>query len=75
MKEISREAIEKELEKLVEEGFLIKVDGGKESEMNDSIFATLDDTILYIWKNAKDLTLNDINRMIQQLKTMLESEK
>lgn len=43
--------------------------------MNDEQFATLDDTILYIWKNAKNLTLNDINRMIQELKIIIEKEE
>lgn len=43
--------------------------------MNDEQFATLDDTILYIWKNAKHLNLNDINRMIQELKVVLEKDE
>lgn len=43
--------------------------------MNDEQFATLDDTILYIWKNAKNLNLNDINRMIQELIIVLEKDE
>jgi len=44
-------------------------------KMKDEQFATLDDTILYIWKNAKHLSLNQINRMIQELKGVLEIDE
>ena len=43
--------------------------------MKEEQFATLDDTILYIWKNTKHLNLNDINRMIQELKEVLEKDE
>ena len=38
-------------------------------------FATLDDTILYIWKNAKNLSLNDIKRIIQEFNIVLEEDE
>lgn len=43
--------------------------------MKDEQLATLDDTILYIWDNAKDLNLNDLNRMIQELIIVLEKDE
>ena len=52
---------------------LLKLKGGE--QMKDEQLATLDDTILYIWKNAKHLNLKDINRMIQELKEVLEKDE
>ncbi len=43
--------------------------------MKEEQFATLDDTILYIWKNAKHLKLNEINRMIQELKEVFGKDE
>ena len=52
---------------------LLKLKGSE--QMKDEQLATLDDTILYIWKNAKHLNLKDINRMIQELKEVLEKDE
>ena len=35
--------------------------------MDDEKMSVLDDTILYIWKNARELSLRDVNRLIQEL--------
>ncbi len=40
--------------------------------MNPEKIAVLDDTILNIWKNAENFSLNDINRIIQELINVLD---
>lgn len=43
-----------------------------EYEEKELKFATLDDTILFIYENAKTLPLATVNGMIQELKKVLE---
>ena len=33
--------------------------------------AVIDDTILYVWKEAENLSENDINKIIQELKEVI----
>ena len=41
-------------------------------KLSDTKKAVVDDTLLYIWKNASELGLNDMNRLIQELIEVME---